>query len=86
MGQRKAARQVYRVQAIKRGREGWKIVCPDGTSAPLSTKAPAVRMARRWAKRNWVEKGIPTQLVIYRFDGKIQTEYTYGRDPEITRG
>jgi hypothetical protein len=40
-------------------------------------KEPAIDEAIRIAKTN-----MPSQVVIHGLDGKIQTEYTYGDDPE----
>jgi len=54
--------------------EGWKVE-REGTTAPLSThstKDEALDAARTVA-----QKSTPSQVVVHRMDGTIQTNYTY---------
>lgn len=50
-------------------------------SGRFSTKSAAVARGRELAKANR-----PSQLVVRRGDGTIETEYTYGDDPFPPRG
>lgn len=45
------------------------------------TKVRAVKIARGLARAN-----VPSQLVLFKKNGRIQTEYTYGNDPRRTPG
>lgn len=57
---------------------GWKVQ-REGASRPartFETKPPAESYARRVAKNNK-----PSQVVVHRQDGTIETEWTYGDDP-----
>ncbi|MES2784707.1 MAG: DUF2188 domain-containing protein [Pseudomonadota bacterium] len=74
------ARQKVVVQPAKGG-PGWDVVGPKGTTHHTA-KAPAVEKGRQ------VAKAIPTpsQLVIKKADGKIQTEHTYQADPKKYKG
>lgn len=62
----------------------WVLRTPKGTDVnqPGRTKRAVVSMGRRLARTRWEDRGEPTQLVIHGRDGRIQTEHTYGRDPE----
>lgn len=71
-------------------RTHYKVLPHSGTwqlrreQTPLSNytyKADAVDAGRRVAKDN-----APSQLTVYRADGTIETEYTYGDDPYPPRG
>ena len=75
-----AQRQKVVVQPTKGG-PGWDVGTPGGVRH-FDTKAPAVETGRE------VAKGIPTpsQLVIKKDDGKIQTEHTYQKDPRKYKG
>ena len=44
-------------------------------------KFDVLRLARIIAKQH-----VPSQVVIHRRDGRIQTEHTYGDDPRRTKG
>jgi hypothetical protein len=63
--------------------EGWKVSDRTGqlASKHFDQKAEAVEFGRAAAQQ--VE---PSQLVIRKNDGKIETEYTYGSDPFPPRG
>ncbi|MBN1316698.1 MAG: DUF2188 domain-containing protein [Anaerolineales bacterium] len=70
-------RKVYHV--IPDGNSGsWKIKVEGGqrASSVHKTKAEAEQAARNLAKNQPLG-----QLVVHGSDGKIQKEYTYGRDP-----
>jgi hypothetical protein len=71
-----ANRRVFRITPLPFAR--WKLA-QDGYDKVLGTfndKAEGIESGRRWAKAN-----MPSQLVIHKLDGTIQTEYTYGADP-----
>lgn len=70
-------RNVYHVTPSKIG--GWDIKKEGGKKASKRTdrKKDAVDYARGRAKS---EK--PGQIKIHKQDGTIQTEHTYGQDPE----
>lgn len=71
-GQKAPARTVYHVTPAE---EGWKVVA-EGTESPVAvtnTKDEAVTTARDMAKA--VE---PSQVVVHKMDGTIQTSYAYG--------
>ena len=59
---------------------GWKIEGGGGREG-FRTKDQAVRAGKTRAKA--AELG---QLIVKGRDGKIQTEYTYGKDPRRTKG
>ena len=74
-------RKVYHV-APKKG-SGWKVQA-EGTQRPTrikKTKEDAVQEAKDLAKRQK-----PSQVIIHKKDGTIQTEYTYGEDPHPPEG
>lgn len=56
------------------------------SAVEYSQKKDAVAITRTVARRLWKKHGQPTQLVIHGKNGKIQTEYTYGKDPERRKG
>ena len=62
----------------------WRLLPPCGKPSNIdlvATKAAAVTYARAAARARQ-----PSQLVIYKRNGRIQTEYTYGADPRRTKG
>lgn len=67
-------RRVYKVVPAKNG--GWKV-----GDTYFQTKPEAVAYAIGEARLSQ-----PSQVRIWKKDGKIQTEYTYGNDPRKTRG
>jgi len=76
-----ANRKTYHVTADGEG--GWRVKA-EGASRASSThenKAEAVGSAKDLAKSQPLG-----QVVIHREDGKIQTEYTYGKDPYPPKG
>ena len=73
-----AKRQQFIVQTNpKRG--GWDLTKPnaDRAVAHFETKAEAVEVGREKARA-----AEPGQLIIKGRNGRIQTEHTYGSDPE----
>jgi hypothetical protein len=61
---------------------GWGVV-RSGRKTPLSfhkKKSVAVKRARSKAKAQW-RKGRKAQIVVYKRNGRIQYEATYGADP-----
>lgn len=67
------ARKVYRVLP----HEGDWVVQLDGVDlSSHRTKEPAVERARALA-----ELARPSQVVVHRADGTVETESTYGEDP-----
>lgn len=67
------ARNVYRV--VPDG-EDWKVTHAGQTLSTHTNKDDAIETARTVAKANQ-----PSQVVVHKQDGTIQTEYTYGDDP-----
>lgn len=76
-----AKRTVVHVTPDKRD-GGWN-VGKDGSKSKehFDTKEPAVKEAKDIAKS--AELG---QVKIHKEDGTIQTEHTYGKDPESHKG
>ena len=75
-------RTVYHVVHDSRA-DGWR-VDKEGSSravATADTKAEAVDVARESARGD--DLG---QVIVYRMDGSIETEYSYGADPQTTSG
>ncbi len=67
------ARAVYRV--VPNGTQ-WQVKKDGVVLSTHNTKAAAIEAGRTFAKSNQ-----PSQLVVHRADGTIETEYTYGDDP-----
>ena len=83
----RARRAVYRVKPPLGGkRYGWRLEHPTRTVDTYDTKALAVSWGRRKARNLWEFGDTPSQLVVHGRDGRIQTEHTYGHDPERRRG
>ena len=59
----------------------WKITFNGSEVGIYSLKATAIEKGKSLAKSN-----MPSQLVIYKADGTIETEYTYGNAPYPPRG
>jgi hypothetical protein len=75
------ARVRYRV--TPRGDGGWQVK-RDGASRAsnvFDSKAEAVERGSDLARSQPFG-----QIIIYKQDGKIQTEYTYGNDPRSRKG
>jgi len=78
---RKPKRAVYYVATHDDG--GWKVQ-KEKSKRALSKhekKNEAVAKAKAVAKNNE-----PSQVVVHKADGTIQTEYTYGDDPKKKKG
>jgi len=72
-------RTVYYVQPYKRSGYDWAVK-KEGSSRISSKhrkKKPAIRKAKSLASQRK-----PSQIIIQKSDGQIQTEHTYGSDPE----
>lgn len=74
-------RKVYHV--TKNKNEGWDVKKENATRATknLDTKDEALKVAKELAKN--ADLG---QVIVHKQDGKIQTEYTYGKDPYPPKG
>ncbi len=78
----KAKRVVYHVTWDKKLKI-W-LIKKEGRKTPVSkhtTKREAVAEGRKLAKKEKLG-----QLIIHKQDGKIETEYTYGKDPVKYKG
>ncbi len=67
------ARKVYHVTPDG---TDWKVTHGGATISRHRTKDDAIAAARRLALANQ-----PSQVVLHRKDGTIETEWTYGNDP-----
>jgi uncharacterized protein YdaT len=78
---REPERVTYHVVASRSG--GWNVKRENAqrASATTDTKREAIDRARDLAKAQ--DLG---QVIVHRSDGVIQTEWTYGQDPEKHRG
>lgn len=74
-------RDVYHVTPNSNG--GWDVKKEGGRrpSAHADRKSDAIARGKELAKK--VPLG---QIKIHKQDGKIQTEYTYGKDPHPPKG
>lgn len=65
------------IHVVKNG-DDWKTkkAGSERASSVHDTKAEAVERAKELAKSHTLG-----QVVVHKEDGKIQTEYTYGKDP-----
>ena len=74
-------REVYNVVPNPKG--GWDVKREGGARASSrhETKQPAIKDARERAQK--AELG---QVRVHGHDGRIQTEWTYGKDPRRSRG
>lgn len=73
-------RKTYHVTADG---DDWRVKAEGAqrASGVRENKADAVDLARELAKNQ--DQG---QVVVHRADGRIQTEYTYGKDPYPPKG
>jgi hypothetical protein len=73
-------RKIYDVIA---GDKVWKGIARGGERASVvtKTKEEAISKTTSIAKKNG-----PSQVVIRKENGKIQSERTYGNDPKISKG
>lgn len=72
------ARKVYRV--VPNG-TNWQVKHDGNVLSNHSLKSNAISEGQGVAKANQ-----PSQLVIHRVDGTIETEHTYGNDPYPPQG
>lgn len=72
------ARKVFRV--VPNG-TNWQVKYNGDVLSNHSLKANAIEAGRKVAIANQ-----PSQLVIHKADGTIETEYTYGNDPYPPKG
>lgn len=68
---------------VTRGTAGWRVIRADAKRPTnvLRRKVDAVERAKVLAKR--FSRG---QVKVHGVDGKLQAEYTYGKDPRRFRG
>lgn len=59
----------------------WQVKYNGDVLTSHYTKDPAIQSGRGYAQAN-----MPSQLVIHKADGTIETEYTYGNDPYPPKG
>ena len=76
-----ASRKTYHVTPNQQG--GWNVKAENASraSSACDTKAEAVDRAKDLAKSQSLG-----QVVVHGQDGRIQTEYTYGKDPYPPKG
>lgn len=78
-----AERKVYHIVPNSGQEQDWKIK-EEKVDEPIglfSNKEEAIEKAKEIAKANE-----PSQIIVHRQDGQIQTEYTYGDDPREYKG
>ena len=73
------SRKVYRVLPL--GEKSWKVEINKRVVSKHRDKDNAISEAKRKAKGQQ-----PSQVVIHKRNGRIQTEYTYKNDPRRTKG
>jgi hypothetical protein len=64
---------------------GWEIKREDSVKATetgIMPKEEAIDRADIYAENKWIDRGIPTQVMVRKIDGEFQEEATYGDDPE----
>jgi uncharacterized protein YdaT len=76
-----AGRKVYHVTPADNG--DWRVQAQGAQRASnvVENKSEAINRARELAQKHTL-----SQVVIHDQTGKIQTEYTYGKDPERYKG
>jgi hypothetical protein len=67
-------------------RHEWAVARANVVVKAFSTKARAVTFARSAARKVYETVGRDTQLTVFKRNGTIDTEYTYGHDPRKTKG
>lgn len=83
-------RIIYSVRWIKKS-ELWVVTCENSgvrksNIAWRSLKTEAVATGVLWARDDWKFRGHKTQLKVYKKNGQIAYERTYGKDPERSKG
>jgi hypothetical protein len=66
-------------------KEGWHVLLNGKTVSKHETQRESHEDAKNRA-RNAFKKGGLGQAVLHKENGTIQTEHTYGKDPERTAG
>ena len=69
------------VRVVPDGAGGWKVTQGGQTVSKHRKKSAAIERGRSIAKGQK-----PSQIVIHKKDGKIQTEHTYQSDPRPPKG
>lgn len=69
------------IRVVPKAGGGWKTTRSGQTISSHRKKTNAVQVGRGLAKKKQ-----PSQLVIHKKDGKIQTEHTYQNDPHPPDG
>jgi hypothetical protein len=69
------------IVTVAPNKDNWDVKKGSQTVKTTTTKEPAIKAAKAIAK-----KEVLSQVVIKKQDGKIQTEYTYGKDPRKYKG
>lgn len=76
-------RIVYRVTYVAESKS-WKVQGP-GQPKSFTRKYAATKWARKTCRELW-KGGQLAQLVVHKRNGRIQDEFTYGKDPRRTKG
>lgn len=71
-------RIIYRVAP---NGEQWTVKRDGTLQSSHKTKQPAVDAGSAGARREWESFKRPSQCVVHRANGTIETEWTYGNDP-----
>lgn len=74
-----AKRKIYHV--VPHSVDGWSVKYTEDVDEHYETKEEALSYAKGYAKNS-----ILGQVKVHGRNGKIQTEYTYGKDPRKTKG
>ena len=77
----------YIVKILPMKPNGWKVKHPTFVfEYPSETKKWVVWRAAYWRRCAWEDEGELSQLIIYKRNGQIQSERSYGRDPRRSKG
>lgn len=66
--------------------DNWTVKRDGVLQSTHQTKQPAVDAGSSTARREWEAFKRPSQCVVHRANGTIETEWTYGDDPFPPRG
>lgn len=83
-------RRVISVRHLADAPLAWRVLDPDGPDprdreARYGFKTVAIKVARQLA-RDIQKAGGLAQVRVFGRNGRIQTEWTYGRDPRRSKG
>lgn len=81
---KKSNRKVLRIEPSQNS--GWRLSVPGETAYRVFDKKEYAVATGRNLCRDILENGGLAQLVVHKKNGKIQTEYTYGKDPRKSKG